>query len=202
MGAVKSTSMDEVRDYFRTELEAVLKRRKLDTEREAVPYLADVLVSYQRAEDFFAQSRDGRPENNVLAFLYCQAQTADPFVRERALKRLGDICLLVTGVFPDSLRRKVVDVDYYFGMGGSAYHALAGMQFTELARTLYEELATKFVVFSDVLGEFAEKSGLTNDGDLLRLYERWLSTGSDRLRDKLLSMGVVPMRESPLKTKQ
>lgn len=202
MGDVKSNSMDGVRDYFQTELAEVLKRRKLDTEREAVPYLADVLLSYQRADEFFARAKDGRRERNVLALLYGEAQTGDPFVRERALKRLGDICLLITGVFPDSLKRRVVDVDYYFGMGGGAYRALADMQFTDIARSLYGELAQKFVVFSDVLGEFADKSGLLNDGDLLRLYERWLSTGSQRLREKLSAMGIVPTVDGPLKTKQ
>lgn len=202
MGDVKSNSLDGVRDYFQTELEAVLKRRNLSAEPEAVPYLADVLLSYQRADQFFAKAKDGRPDTNVLAFLYGEAQTGNPFVREKALKRLGDICLLVTGVFPDSLKRKVVDLDYYFGMGGGAYHALAGMQFTDIARQLYEELAQKFVVYSDVLGEFADKSGLLNDGDLLRLYERWLTTGSQRLREKLSAMGIVPQADGPLKNKQ
>lgn len=202
MGDVKSNSMDAVRGYFQNELEAVLKRRNLNTEREAVPYLADILLSYQRADQFFARAKDGRPETNILAFLYGEAQTADPFARERALKRLGDICLLVTGVFPDSLKRKVVDVDYYCGMGGGAYKALATMQFTDLARTLYDELSSKFVVFSDVLSEFADKSGLLNDGDLLRMYERWLNTGSERLREKLSQMGIVPSAENSLKNKQ
>ncbi len=202
MGDVKPNSIEGVRDYFQSELAEVLKRRKLSTEREAVSYLADLLLSYQRAENFFAKAKDGKNEKNVLALLYGEAQTADPFVRERALKRLGDICLLITGVFPDSLKRKVVQPDYYFGMGGSAYHALAGMQFTDIARSLYGELSQKFVLFSDVLGEFADKSGLLNDNDLLSIYERWLSTGSPRLREKLTAMGVTPTVTGSNKTKQ
>jgi len=202
MGELKPNSIEGVRDYFQSELAEVLKRRKLNTEREAVSYLADLLLSYQRAENFFAKAKDGKHEKNVLALLYGEAQTGDPFVRERALKRLGDICLLITGVFPDSLKRKVVQVDYYFGMGGSAYHALAGMQFTDIARSLYGELSQKFVLFSDVLGEFADKSGLLNDNDLLSIYERWLCTGSPRLREKLTAMGITPTVTGSSKLKQ
>jgi len=37
------------------------------------------------------------------------------------MQRLGDTALFIAGVFADSLNRKLVDVDYYVAMGGTAY---------------------------------------------------------------------------------
>ena len=41
--------------------------------------------------------------------------------RNQILRRLGDVALFISGVFSRSLKRRVVDVDYYIAMGGGAY---------------------------------------------------------------------------------
>jgi hypothetical protein len=102
---------------------------------------------------------------------------------------------MVTGFFSESLKRSLVDIDYYFGMGGAAYWQLscAGNG------VVYKELSVRFRTFSDVLGEMSERSGLQSNGDLLRLYERWLYTGNDRLKSLLSEHGIqVPV---PVDTK-
>ena len=37
-----------------------------------------------------------------------------------SLKQIGDVSLFISGFFSDSLRRKLVDVDYYVSIGGGA----------------------------------------------------------------------------------
>jgi hypothetical protein len=113
-----------------------------------------------------------------------------PEAKKLTLRRLGDICLLISGFFADSLKRKLVDLDYYLGMGGSAYWKLSNLSD---AGTLYRELAMKFKPFSDVLGEMSERSGLNSNSDLLRIYEKWLLTGSDRLKILLSEHGIAPV---------
>ena len=94
-------------------------------------------------------------------------------------------------MFPDSLKTKLVDLDYYFGMGGSAYGTLASSQMTALAKNLFAELSQKFVPFANVLSELAEKNGLQTNTDVLRLYERWLLTGNDNLKNRLAQAGIA-----------
>jgi hypothetical protein len=48
------------------------------------------------------------------------------------------------------------------------------------------------VDFVDVLSEVSERSSLSSNTDLLRLYERWLRTGSTRSGYLLAERGVVP----------
>jgi hypothetical protein len=45
-----------------------------------------------------------------------------------------------------------------------------------------------------VLSEVSERSSCASNVDLLRLYERWLKTGSRRCGQLLLERGVMPYR--------
>ena len=62
---------------------------------------------------------------------------------------------------------------------------------------LFGELARKFAEFVEVVAEVADSTiamGTESSRGLLRVYERWLKTGSDRLATALTSRGVVPTR--------
>jgi hypothetical protein len=57
---------------------------------------------------------------------------------------------------------------------------------------VFDELAAKFTGFVDVLGEVSERTALSSNSDLLRLYEKWVRTRSRRSGDLLASRGIVP----------
>jgi hypothetical protein len=190
MHRVKSSTVSEVRDYFAGELRTVLSKRKVSAD-QSFDYLVDLLVRYMRSDNFFEQTPDGKLQDNVLANLYAKYLEGDGETRHFALKRLGDVCLLITGIFPESLRRKIVGADYYFGMGGAAYSTLSELQFSQIARTLFSELASKFRDYSNILSELSEAHGLQRNTDLLQLYERWLTTGDDRLKARLAEKGII-----------
>ncbi len=194
MGAIH-TSMEGVREFFGSELVDSLKRNQVDADKNSVAYLTELLVGYLRSDKFFVVGEGGTLSNNCLADLYFSYLQGSRDQKQGALKRLGDICLLVTGLFPDSLKTKMVDLDYYFGMGGSAYGTLALSQVTEPAQNLFTELSTKFVPFANVISELSEKNGMQTNTDLLRLYERWLHTGNENLKARLAKAGIA----SPVK---
>lgn len=191
-------SIEDVRQFFRDELHGVMQRQQVVAESDSIEYLASLLIDYMKTEVFYKKGADGKPEENTLAFLYAQFVQGSPQAKVTALKRLGDICLMVAGIFPDSLKRKLVDIDYYQGMGGSAYSHLASIQFSQAGRNLFGELSKKFVAFSEVLGELGDRAGLHSNQDLIRIYEKWLLTGSDRLKKLLGEKGIVaPVKIDP-----
>ena len=49
-----------------------------------------------------------------------------------------------------------------------------------------------FAGFVDVLSEVSERTSCVSNADLLRLYEKWLKTGSRRSGQLLVERGVVP----------
>ena len=57
---------------------------------------------------------------------------------------------------------------------------------------MFSELAGRFGEFADVLAEVAETSRLASDASVLRLYERWVQTGSRRAAALLAERGIAP----------
>jgi hypothetical protein len=190
---ITETSLEE---YFQSSISDALENQKLKAGADTVHYVVSLLTSFARSEQLFERTPDGvmiRP----LALLYAEAvegTTVDE--RNRALRRLGDVALFISGVFSQSLNRCAVDIDYYVAMGGSAYSYLSDMmRGTHRGRAMsaiYDELSSKFVDFVDVLGEVSEANACNNDADVLRQYEIWLRTGSTRAAGRLRAAGIQP----------
>jgi len=190
---ITETSLQE---YFQTSISDALENQNLKAGSDTIHYVVNLLTSFARAEQLFERTPDGmmiRP----LALLYAEAvEGATRDERGRALRRLGDVALFISGVFSQSLNRCVVDIDYYVSMGGSAYSCLSdtmrGTNRGHAMSSIYDELASKFVAFVDVLGEVSEVTSCNNDTDVLRQYEIWLRTGSTRAADRLRAAGIQP----------
>lgn len=190
----------DVREYFEQSVASAVGRQKLEATDEAVRYLVEMLAQFTRADALFECNADGM-YIKPLALIYADALHAQTRgVRRLALKRLGDVALLVAGLFSASLDRKLVGVDYYVAMGGSAYDFLANdMSEQASARVLgrvFGELSAKFQAFVDVLAEVGDNSSLRAPVDALRAYETWAKTGSRRSAEQLRGLGLEPLAGS------
>jgi hypothetical protein len=165
----------------------------------AIAYLIELLDSRVREADPAAADS----EETTLAEGLLVARLHRGAVRLRRLRDLGDRALFVAGFFGDSLSRSVVDIDYYGDVGRAAYANLAeslAQQVREKAWPgLYVELAQRFDEFVDVLAEVGDRTRAGRCEDLLRLYERYLKTGSPRDRSRLLRLGHVPPDRNALR---
>ncbi len=185
-------------EYFRDAVNEALVHQSLETEEETVFYVVNLLSHFVRSEHLFADTEDG-PMLQPLVEMYTAAAAAPSMEeRTRLLRRLGDVALLISGIFSDSLNRKLVDVDYYIAMGGSAYGYLSDLVRDSLHKqalgSIFNELSHKFADFVEVLGEVSEKANLTSSSDVMRLYEIWLRTGSQRAANRLRRLGIEPVR--------
>lgn len=183
-------------EYFRELVEKAIARQKLMSSEVSSFYLVHLLDSFVRPDRAYLDS--GVDYDEPLAHMLCKAiASADP--RRFALfKATGDLSLFVSGFFSDSLSRKQVDFDYYISMGGYAYRRAASLSAHQTTAEVFEELSQKFAHFVDVLTEVSEASALTDHKSLLRLYEKWLRTGSERTGAMLREHGVLPAPGSKL----
>ena len=167
-------------EWFRETLSDALSQRRMKIQEVTEFYLVNLLASFLERERLFVEEPDGTAQTEPLALVLLRALQRDARSRDRELRRLGDTALFVSGFFGDSLARSLVDVDYYISMGERAYGTLAGS-----ARAgqgdLYGELADRFAAFVDLFAEIAELSNLRSNRGLLRLYERFLLTRSERV---------------------
>jgi hypothetical protein len=76
-------------------------------------------------------------------------------------------------------------------MGERAYGALAASPGPAVAAETFEEMAERFEAFVDLFAEIAEQQELRSNRGLVRLYERYLHTGSRRVAEQLRARGVA-----------
>jgi hypothetical protein len=179
------------REWFREAVTDTLSLRHLSVRPETELYLVELLTGYVSSERLFVEQPDGTLAEEPLALILLRAMAADRRQRAAHLKRLGDTSLFVSGFFGDSLARSAVDGGYYRAMGERAYGALADGQRSPTLAGLYAELSRRFEAFVDCFAEIAELADLESNRGLLRLYERYLLTRSERVAEKLRARGVA-----------
>ena len=173
-------------EYFKELVDGAIEHQRLNATELTAFYVVQMLAG-------FAERRSDEPgdDDRPLAFRLAEALERGGVQQRLGLKRVGDLSLFISGVFSDSLRRKLVDVDYYVSIGGYAYQALSRVG-NDPVSPVFAELGEKFAGFVDVLSEVSERTSCASNADLLRLYERWLKTGSARSGQLLVERGVVP----------
>jgi hypothetical protein len=174
-------------EYFKELVEAALARQQLQAAELTSFYVVNLLTTFIHLDRTLRASFEQEP----LALQLSRALETGGASRRHALRSLGDVSLFVAGFFADSLNRKLVDVDYYATLGGYAYESLSRFESDTFA-PVFAELAGSFLAFVDVLGEVSERCAMTTNTDLLRLYEKWLRTGSRRNGQLLIERGIVP----------
>jgi hypothetical protein len=172
-------------EHFKGLVTEAIQHQNVATDEMTEFYLSSLLASFV----------DSKLSTEPLAITYIKALESDRELRGRLLKELGDLSLFTSGFFSDSLTRKIVDIDYYIAMGASSYDHLASIHNNEESTLgpLFSELALKFKLFVEVLAEVSERCQLTSSTDILRIYERWLKTKSQRTEALLRELGIEPL---------
>jgi hypothetical protein len=193
-GVIVSTDLGS---FFRSEVSETASHLGVEMSQETEYYVVNLLCEYSKP------NREPRPGDEALALIYKRALEAERAERIRRLRDLGDLSLYVAGFFADFIQRSLVDIDYYIRMGGTAYTNVSDLMGAqprcESFAEVFEQLATKFTALVDVLTAIAERSRAKakDDADLLRLYDRWVRTRSERVHRLLVEKGLLPTAGLP-----
>ena len=171
--------------FFVEQVDGALKRVGFTPSPRSRTYLLDLLQYYMLTSNLF------EPQTDTLAEVFLKAQSAPSPIKQELLKKLGDRSLYISGFFGDSLARKVVDIDYYVGMGGAAYGTLATAAADDQQGRVYAEFSAHFTEFVDVLTCISQETLIQTNNDLLKLYDRYLATGSKLAEEQLVEKGLL-----------
>lgn len=166
--------------FFYEVLNDALETVHLDITEHAGWYLVGLLGEFTRS----------RLPDEPLALKLAQSHAAGPGERVKTLKEVGDTSLYVAGFFNESLARKLVDADYYIGIGRGAYAELAGHLGSTSITEVYRELAENFPAFVEVLAEVKRRVDFAS-ADITKLYEQWVRTRDAWIEKKLRALGVL-----------
>jgi hypothetical protein len=171
--------------FFQDAVDRALRDRGIEVGVLTEHYLVQLLASYatQRIDD------------TPLALKWLGAFGASPRERRERLREVGDTSLFVSGFWSESLMRKLVDVDYYIGLGGSAYGELArtgpGWRRDPLG-DVYGTLAENFARLVEALELVSRRLMPAGPQDVVKLYERWSQSGNGWAARRLAELGVSP----------
>ncbi len=173
-------------EFFRDLLQSAMHSQDVRSSEDTEFYLVKLLEGFARSpRDWF-----DRP----LALEYLESFHSPLVHRYGKLKRVGDTALFVSGLFMESLHRRLVSSDYYMQLGRTAYSHLSSLPSaaSPVSGDLFAELAERFSDFVRVFAEISFESLFRGDVHTLRVYTRWMYTRSERDARWLLRHGVIP----------
>jgi hypothetical protein len=195
MGSGAIVATGSVTEFFLEVVGDAIKARRLEATDGATSYLVSLLTDYAKP------SAHPQEAEKPLSFLLDEAlHTVEPGPRFDRLRTLGDSVLYACGFFCEHFEARGVDPAYVMGIGTAAYGTASSMlrgPKEAVPVDVYGELASKFPDFVQVLAEIADTTSAlsaASSKQVLKLYERWLKTGSDRLAQALGAHGLVPAR--------
>ena len=176
-------------EMFKELVEDAVDHQRVGASEDSTAYLVYLLDSFVRHDARFTAA-GASPDQPLAEILLAASHDRSPRSLT-SLRFVGDLALFLVGFYADGLRPALAGPGCYVRLGGSAYAVLARSRAVAGAAALFHELAANFVRFADVLSEVAENCSLTDPSDLLRLYERWVQTGSSRSAEQLRARGVL-----------
>ena len=185
-----------VSNFFGEVVGDAMRARGVGATGGATHYIVSLLADYAHPD-----GRAGEALARPLTLLLDEAlRNPDQGERFEQLRSLGDGVLYGCGFFGDHFEARGVDPKYLHALGARAYGSASSMLrhgTDDGGPDLFTELAKNFDAFVDVLADVADSTitmGMENPRALLKVYERWLRTGSQRLATALTLRGLMPTR--------
>lgn len=176
-------------EFFKERIEQAIAHQRVDSSQNTAYYLVQLLNAFIRPEQLY--SKAGADPELTPGELLCQALASRGLRKMSLLRLTGDLSLYLSGFQADHLHYRKLGLDYYIHLGVHAYAAVASSRHGRDNAELFEDLASNFTRFVDVLSEVSEQCALSDESQLLNLYERWLHTGSERTAAVLRRQGIM-----------
>ncbi len=172
--------------FFADELKKASKDLGYMPPQNCYIYLVDLLnQSVTQNEPLFL--------DEMLSVKILSAQNESIAERKRILRLVGDHSLCLSGLFSSSLKRKVVDVDFYEGMGRLAFDQLSSSHQDKSGVELFSLLSQHFSQIVSLLSCLGDTLFYQYKQDILRLHDLYGKTQSKYALKKLIELGQIPV---------
>ena len=192
------TIVPSAEDYFCLEIEKISQNQGLSLNPEIKIYLGSLLVKFLNTpklslklpnEEVPNATKDRTPTQ-----FWLEIQALPLKQQYYALQILGDYSLFTSGFFNEHIKRSLLDMDYYQALGGQAYYRAGEIQeniSAEKAINVFFSLADNFKNLTSIFSELYDKTLVSHDDGLLKLFERWEKSSSPHLERLLLQNGMI-----------
>ncbi len=180
--------------FFVDEIEAAEEKLNLQISPHSKLYLIHLLKRLSESSDFFYSEV---VQDKPLGIVLMEALHKNIFEKTRDLKAVGDLSLIFSGLYPEFLTRRMVDIDYFIEIGRRSYHLLSeayGPYKTkqELA-SLYSWLVAEFLSLIEILTEISSELNFMDEANLAKALSRWHKTRVRKYLDILEAHKIEPL---------
>jgi hypothetical protein len=194
----------DVRGFFAELVISATEDRKIESNEATTAYVAALLADFAHPGTFSMTSLE-RPFTLLLA----EAMESAGHERFERLRAIGDGALYLRGFFREHLETRGVALPYVSAVGARAYGGVATMLRVNVGVNaagaadsavpdVFGELAARFDAFVELLESVSDRlvarGNAGSPGGVLKLYERWMKTGSSDIAAALGEHGLVPQR--------
>ncbi len=183
---------DPLIEYFDESVGEAIEHQRVDLDPDMRAYLVNVLTTFS-ARHALRTDDDQDLLDQPVGLQVVKALSAAPGRRFSLLRQVGDYSLYLTGFFGETVDRGMMDRGYYVEVGAGAYRRAAGALVAggpdNPFRDLFYGLSRRFGELVGLVEEVSERC-FGHDNDVLRLYDRYVATGSERLASRLTRLGV------------
>ncbi len=186
----KPTCLKVDLDFFKVLVLEGLNQSGVQVSASVKDYLTKLLQFYIFSDHLFSEiSSSGKKRTKTMAEMYLNS-CAPTGNMKSSLKELGDTSLYISGFFRESLKRKLISVNYYIEMGQQAYETLADLHSQEL----FKEMSARFKDLTFVL--FYIQKHQSYEPYVMSLLDRYLDTGCYKSAEALNKEGInVPFKK-------
>lgn len=111
---------------------------------EVVTYVANLLTDFVHVDSLYAlRDEEGRRLEYIVDMLILASEKGRAEERQTR-KHIGDYCLFISGLYPESLHRQAVGPAYYVSQGKAAYATVAAIDGVHPSGQLFRKLSDRF----------------------------------------------------------
>jgi hypothetical protein len=109
-----------LQSFFYEKLTQINKLSNSKIREELIYYLSTILNEYTLSSNFF-ESVDGKNYEKVISLKFLEASNLSKEKQKISYKEIGDVTLFTCGFFSKSVEKKMINKDFYLGLGQSSY---------------------------------------------------------------------------------
>jgi len=186
--------VQRVEGFIVDEIEAAEEKLNIRLSKYTKIYILDLLKRLCTQKDPLNLELIG---DRPLAIVLMEAVRKDIFQKIRDLKAVGDISLIFSGLYPEHLTRRLVDIDYYIEIGQKSYHLLSDT-YSNFKRQqelfiLYSQLVAEFITLIQILTEIASELHFLDELDIEKAYNRYKRTHIKKYLEILKNNKITPL---------
>ncbi len=180
--------------FFVDEIEAAEEKLNLQLNPHSKLYLIHLLKHLSEGRDFFYSEVI---QDKPLAIVLMEAMHKNVFEKTRDLKAVGDLSLIFSGLYPDFLTRRMVDIDYFIEIGRRSFHLLSEVygpyKTKQDLASLYSWLVSEFLSLIEILTEISSELSFMDEANLAKALSRWHKTRIRKYLSIMESHKIEPL---------